>query len=327
MAEVSPQRHNMRSYDDEWLHEPLARVSHLSNGSITFALNLRPLKRLSSHSPKKSFKQAAIAEKMPSSKCFEKTCRQKYAAVKELTHLNSELKRKLDCREQELNVAEKEKMVADCKLSKLLETHNELRTTLYDLKILERKKNLPEKLDKTRKENQDLRRELNNRRILLLQLHRDQDRQVLPQAKLFPDFDMNQTLTPQSTIIIHREEENQSDSKPAIYQHSGVYIRSAKTNWEPCWTCCMSSDRNAGGCNKISNTMSLKYYNFMKSKSENSIQTADLWDKSRKESLRPKTANGQWSSRTSTPGRGRLTEQASRFSKTYSKLSVVEPIF
>jgi hypothetical protein len=137
---------------------------------------------------------------------------------------------------------------------------------------------------------------------------------------------MQSTNTSSSTSSGKRNMDN-------LHFHSGTFIRSSRTNWEPSWTCCMSGDAAAKGCRSKPNPEASKYTQFVKSKSERYIKTVDQWSKSRHDERPGVKEFRQWSSSTMKKSATLKSFPLNRLYKTnhksnsYSQLVVPKPLF
>ena len=145
--------------------------------------------------------------------------------------------------------------------------------------------------------------QVRQRQEIILKLKRDVINRELPRRALFPQ-EVHPSFANTNIVTSTDTEDNnisceELDNKR--YYHTGTFIRSARTNWDPCWTCCMATDENSRGCRKRAKTEMVKYSNFVRSKSEKYIKTVDQWMKTRKEE-RPSIRDfRQWSSPTLKP--------------------------
>lgn len=333
MDEVSPHRH-MRSYDDVWVHEPLSRISHLSVDSITFALNLRSEKKKTIEEQKKDFKSVEIESffrnKEKTGKlsmghpCYKPQCVHEQEQITLMNKKNKKLKQLIN----ELEIVRKDQDAENDALEKkiiyLQQIYSDYVNKLYEDKITEQKKNLPQKLKEVQIEFNILLDELDIRQKKVLRLNREHVKSALPRGHLCPDS----AATTREPDNLTFQNDSYGSSKSPIdnsrFFHTGVYRRTERTGWEACWTCCLSAQRDVKGCQEKP-ILSPKPKAIVRGKS---MSTVDLWAQSRAEAAGE--ARGmlpQWSSPSLRASPSLKAFKHNRLTTTPSKLTLARPVY
>ena len=184
----------------------------------------------------------------------------------------------------------------------------------------------------------------------MLTLKREELKRSLPHGALFsqeavPTFDfdddhffilrekVHDSERDDATQANSQKEGKSSDRIDPHFYHSGTFIRSARTNWDPAWTCCMSMNEVAKGCQCRPSAEAPSYTAFVKSKSEKYIKTVDQWAKSRSQERPGVKEFRQWSSPTLRKSSTLKTFALNRLRKTdhrsnsYTQLVPPKPLY